>query len=442
MADTDIFFNDLQKPCFASAGNATGRTLMAWTERKTNNYTLRVSQYDPVADSFDTATSLATNNNDFNGNAYRCQIAISSNNDAMVIWWLRAGTNTKDLFWSRRAAGSNAWSTPALLATASTNFLLNRASELQLDANGNASLVWLEQHAQDSSSQLRTARYSPSGNTWTTGVLVAPVLNNKLSIPSFASDSAGNQMVLYKTANQGAGSPYPSDGIYVQKFDLATTTWLAPTLIKTMTVPFENPVTSDQVSLITLKIGVGGHAVAMWRESGNSITGTGSAKMNPSGVWINLPNMGLFDLPALEVSATGVATTVFYANPSNLAGQGVTKPEPLLTPIPRGVIPRHSCKMMVVVAMSGLPRTQAMMPSRYFRLLQSHQVFLLPHVPRAATLGRLPAKSAKQAAAQRSASTATGKPWSSAPSNKRSPPCTSWSINASVFADAQQSRDF
>ncbi len=318
VADTDIVSSTLTKPCFASASNATGRTLMAWMENKPNQVALRVSQYDPVADSFNAATTLATNNSSI----YRCQIAVSSNGDAMIIWWLRAGNTTKDLFWARRAVGSSAWSTPALLATTSTNYLLNRPSELQLDANGNASLVWLEQEAQGASSQLRTARYSPTSNTWTTSVLVAPAPNNKLSIPSLASDNTGNQMVLYKTANQGVNSAYPSDGIYTQKFDLASTTWLTPMLIKTMPVPFENQVTSDQISLIKLRIGAGGHAIAMWRESNNDFTGTGSARMNPSGVWTNLSNMGLKDLPALEISAAGVATTVFYANPSNLAGQG------------------------------------------------------------------------------------------------------------------------
>jgi PKD domain len=317
VADTDVVSD--QKPCFASIGNATGRTLMAWTERKTNNYTLRVSQYDPTADSFDTATTLATNNSNFTGNSYRCQIAVSSNNDAMVIWWLRAGTFTKDLFWSRRAAGSNAWSAPATLTTASTNYLFNRASELQIDANGNASVVWLEQHAQGTSSQLRTARYSPTSDTWTTSVLVAPVPSTKLSIPSLSSDSAGNQMVLYKTANQGAGSAYPSDGIYVQKFDLASTTWLAPTLIKTMTVPFENDVTSDQINPIKLKIGTGGHVIAVWSESST----IHSVRMNPStGVWTVMPSISVIGVPAVEISATGVATTVFYSNPSSLAGQG------------------------------------------------------------------------------------------------------------------------
>jgi PKD domain len=319
VADTDISFSRLQKHCFASTGNATGRTLIAWTERKTNNYNLRVSQYDPVADSFESATTLATNNNSFYGQEYRCQIAVSSNNDAMVIWWLRGGNTTKDLFWSRRAAGSNAWSAPATLTTASTNYLFNRASELQIDANGNASVVWLEQHAQGTSSQLRTARYSPTSDTWTTSVLVAPVPSTKLSIPSLSSDSAGNQMVLYKTANQGAGSAYPSDGIYVQKFDLASTTWLAPTLIKTMTVPFENDVTSDQINPIKLKIGTSGHVIAVWSES----SAIHSARMNPStGVWTVVPSISVIGVPAVEVSATGVATAVFYSNPSSLAGQG------------------------------------------------------------------------------------------------------------------------
>ena len=316
VTDKTIDSGNLSRSCFASAGNATGHTLMAWVEQK-NNVSLQVSQYDPTADSFNSATTLATNNT---GQTYRCQIAVSSNNDAMILWWLRAGNTTKDLFWSRRAAGSNAWTAPTLLATASPNYLFNRASELQLDANGNASVVWLEQQAQ-TSSQLRTARYNPTSNTWTTSVLVAPVPSIKLSIPSLSSDSTGNQMVLYKTANQGVGSAYPSDGIYAQKFDLASATWLVPTLIKTMTVPFESQViNSDLISPIKLRIGAGGHAIAMWKEASNSIH---SARMNPNtGVWTVIPSISVIGIPAVEVSAVGVATTVFSSNPSNLAGQG------------------------------------------------------------------------------------------------------------------------
>jgi hypothetical protein len=321
VADTDILSS--QKPCFASTGNATGRTLMAWTEQKTNRYTLRVSQYNPTADSFEAATTLATNNNDFYGNSYRCQLAVLSNGDAMIIWWLRAGNTTKDLFWARRAVGSIAWSSPTLLATASTNYLLNRASELQLDANGNASLVWLEQHAQGTSSQLKTSRYNPVTNTWTTSVLVAPVPETKLSIPSLSSDTAGNQMVLYRTANQGANSAYPSDGVYVQKYDLASSTWLSPTLVKATPAPFENFVINDGITPMVLRIGAGGHAIAIWQEQIQGLDKYGSAKMNPStGVWTTLPNISANGVPALGISATGVATITVYSNPSSLAGQG------------------------------------------------------------------------------------------------------------------------
>jgi PKD domain len=316
--------SDSGNPCFASAGNAAGNTLMAWTEFKGTNpergYSLRVNQYNPTSDSFDVATTLATNNNLPYGNAYRCQLAVSSNNDAMVIWWLIAGTNTKDLFWSRRAANSNAWSVPTVLATTSAGYLFNRPSELQLDANGNASLVWLEQDSQDATSQLKAAQYSPSTNTWTTNVLVAPVPGIKLSIPSLASDSTGNQMVLYRTANQGANSAYPSDGLYVQKFILASTTWLAPTLIKTTTVQNENQVINDRITTMKLRIGAGGHAIAMWTGVSRDIQ---SATMNPNtGVWTTLPIIEGTDIPAVEISAAGIATTVFYLNSSNLAGQG------------------------------------------------------------------------------------------------------------------------
>jgi PKD domain len=317
VSDTDILYS--QKPCFASAGNATGHTLMAWTERKASTYSLRVSQYDPTADSFDAATTLATNNS----STYRCQIAVSSNGDAMIIWWLRAGTNTKNLFWARRAVGSSAWSSPTLLATASTNYLLNRASELQLDANGNASLVWLEQHVQGTNSQLKTSRYNPVTDTWTTSVLVAPVPETKLSIPSLSSDAAGNQMVLYRTATQGANSAYPSDGVYVQKYDLASSTWLAPTLVKATPAPNENFVTSDGITPMVLRIGAGGHAIAIWQEQIQGLDKYGSAKMNPStSVWTNLPNISVNGVPALGISATGVATTTVYSNRSSLAGQG------------------------------------------------------------------------------------------------------------------------
>ncbi len=319
VADTDILQSTLTKPCFASASNATGRTLMAWMEIKLNQSTLRVSQYDPVANSFNAATTLATNNS----SPYRCQIAVSSNGDAMIVWWLRAGTNTKDIFWARRAVGSSAWSTPAILATASTNYLLNRPSELQLDANGNASLVWLEQHAQGTSSQLKTSRYNPATDTWTTSVLVAPVPETKLSIPSLSSDTAGNQMVLYRTANQGANSAYPSDGVYVQKYDLASSTWLAPTLVKATPAPFENQVTSDQITPMVLRIGAGGHAIAIWQEQIQGLDKYGSAKMNLStGVWTTLPNISANGVPALGISAAGVATTTVYSNRSSLAGQG------------------------------------------------------------------------------------------------------------------------
>jgi hypothetical protein len=319
VADRQIQYDTLTKPCFASTGNATGRTLMAWTESRFSTVVLQVSRYDPTADSFEVATTLATNNTSI----YRCQIAVSSNGDAMIVWWLRAGTNTKELFWSRRAAGSSTWSTAASLAVASPNYLFNRASELQLDANGNASVVWLEQHEQGTFSQLKTARYNPSTDTWTTSVLVAPVSGTKLSIPSLASDGAANQMVLYRNATQGAGSAYPSDGVYVQKYDLATSTWLAPALVKATPAINEPFVTSDQITPMILRIGTGGHAIAIWQEQIGGLDKHGSARMTPStGVWTTLPNISAIAIPALGISATGMATTTYYSNRSSLAGQG------------------------------------------------------------------------------------------------------------------------
>jgi hypothetical protein len=319
VAGSQVQNDNLVKPCFASVSNGTGQALMVWMESKLGTVTLRASRYDPSADSFEAATSLATNTT----NTYRCQAAISSNGDVMVVWWLRAGNTTKELFWARRAANSNAWSTSASLATASTGYLLNRASELHMDANGNASLVWLEQHEQGTFSQLRTSRFNPSNDTWTTSVLVAPVPSTKLSIPSLASDSAGNQMVLYRTATQGANSAYPSDGVYVQKFDLASSTWLTPALVKATPAINEPFVTSDQITPMVLRIGTGGHAIAVWEEQIQGLDKYGSAKMNPStGVWTTLPNISVLGIPALGIGATGVATTTYYSNRSSLAGQG------------------------------------------------------------------------------------------------------------------------
>jgi hypothetical protein len=138
-----------------------------------------------------------------------------------------------------------------------------------------------------------------------------------------ASDSAGNQMVLYRTATQGANSAYPSDGVYVQKFDLASSTWLTPTLVKATPAITEPFVTSDQITPMVLRIGTGGHAIAVWEEQIQGLDKYGSAKMNPStGVWTALPNISADGNPALGIGATGVATTTYYSNRSSLAGQG------------------------------------------------------------------------------------------------------------------------
>ncbi len=143
--------------------------------------------------------------------------------------------------------GDLTWTSPVAISTALTN-----ASDphVVLDANNNATAIWVENNVIKSSSL-------PSGGSWTVPITLSNPLNTSAS-PKIAVDGSGNVTALWIESNQIESSILPFGG-----------SWSAET----------SPISSSGATNPVLAVNSSGTAVAIWSlgpsiQSSTRISGT------------------------------------------------------------------------------------------------------------------------------------------------------------------------
>ena len=290
--------------------NSAGSGAAIWSHKDNSTpalYFLSASTYDANADTFDAAATLETSSN-----VVYSALAIGANNDKFVVWNKYISSTSVELRFSRRASNSSTWSASALIASNPANFVISGVPEIEADANGNATVVWLEYQSQLTFSQLRSARFTASTGLWEVSTLVPYMAAFGPATPSLGMDANGNMTALYAIgARSGANSSYPTAGFYAHSYNVTTNTWSKPVFITGIGIAAPNDFYLPQI-----EISSNGNALAIWSKNATISSFAFNAATN---LWRPLNELS-GNTPKLGVDASGNAMLVYqqFTNPGGI----------------------------------------------------------------------------------------------------------------------------
>ncbi len=169
--------------------NALGNGGLLWVNETQNGTFIKASAYNGSSNTWEVNNTLETRSSQ--GVASQTALEIAPNNDLIALWSLPA---SREIRWSRKTSGSNAWSAAATLDTGTTNPLTD--PQIRIDANGNAVATWLEVVNIFSDKRIRFAQFKASNSTWTVQTFAGAHRNG-----SARFDQNGNIHLFYENAS-------------------------------------------------------------------------------------------------------------------------------------------------------------------------------------------------------------------------------------------------
>jgi len=234
------------------AVNASGTAQVVWRERDFDRDLVLSNRYTPGSGWGTVASIVASQAND---EVMAPQIAIDANGNGLAVWQLYQGTSV-DLLANRYTAGSG-WRTARSITADKTHDVT--ASQIALDANGNALAVWT-QAATTANSVIWYDRYPAAATDWDTAATIGPIVPfSNLVTPHFALDANGNATAVWQQYISGQ----KAYNIMASRYT-AGGTWGAAELIEADD--------SGDASVPQIGVSANGNAVAVWQQSDGTRT--------------------------------------------------------------------------------------------------------------------------------------------------------------------------
>ncbi len=173
--------------------NDNGRAVVAFVQASGTTNNLYVNVYNGTA--WQTAATavddIGTVNSNSIANTVVPSVAIDAQNNATVLWLQKAGKQTADsLYFSRYTASTSTWSTPnsTTLENATTAVT---AESIAFDGNGNGIAIWLQ------GGTLFAKSYTQSTNAWSASM----TLGTAASAANLSMSANGNGLVTWVNSN-------------------------------------------------------------------------------------------------------------------------------------------------------------------------------------------------------------------------------------------------
>lgn len=207
---------DLPQIAFDSSGNA----IAVW--QRTNNSgsdrNIWFNRYSASSGSWGSAEPI-----DNARNASRPQIAIDSNDNALVVWVQPDGGGIYKIWANRYSADTNSWNDSSELIEASGPGN-SGYPQIAIDSNGNALAVW---YVGASNPSIMTNRYTAATDSWNgSSERLDTGVDSALS-PQVAIDMNGNALAVWE---QWDGSRY---NIWANRYSAGTDSWGGAELVET-----------------------------------------------------------------------------------------------------------------------------------------------------------------------------------------------------------------
>jgi len=167
--------------------DGSGNAIAVWEQDDGTQINIVANRYE-VGTGWGTARLIETSNS---GRAFRPQIAMSANGDAVVVWEQDDASNRSNVWANRYAAGAG-WETAQLIETLNADAF---SPHVTIDANGNAMAVWEQSIGLQST--IWAKRYA-AGAGWDGAQ--TPIETNNLGEASgarVATDANGNVVAVW-----------------------------------------------------------------------------------------------------------------------------------------------------------------------------------------------------------------------------------------------------
>jgi hypothetical protein len=239
---------------------------------------------------------------DDSASAVHPQIAIDPRGDAVAVWTQSDGA--RDNIWANHYTVAQGWGAASLIETDDVGGA--GSPKVALDASGNAIAVWTQ--SDGTRYNVRANRYSAASGTWGTAQLIQTDYSQPADGPQIAVDAAGNAIVVWY--QDGDGVLATRYDIWANRYDAATGTWGAASLIET-----DN--TGGGGEGLHVAIDGSGNAIAVWNQSdGTRFNILANRYTTATGAWgtaqlIETDNAGDAGDPRVGFDAAGNAIAVW-----------------------------------------------------------------------------------------------------------------------------------
>lgn len=280
--------------------DAAGNVLTVWTQYDGSTFNIWANRYSAATAQWGIATRVETANA---GTAAWPQIAVDRSGNALAVWMQSDGTRL-NIWANRYTASGNSWGTDMLIETDNASDAL--LPQIAIDANGNALAVW--EQSDGTRYNVWANRYTAGSNSWSTATLIeADNAGNALD-PQIAIDAHGNALAIWK---QYDGS---RDHVWANRFTAGSSSWGTATLV-------ESDNTGD-ASYPQITFDANGNALAVWaKHDGRRFNIWANRYVANSNSWrtatlVETDNAGDATNPQVAIDANGNALAIWEQSDS------------------------------------------------------------------------------------------------------------------------------
>ncbi|MBI5055613.1 MAG: hypothetical protein HZB61_03225 [Nitrospirae bacterium] len=279
---------DASRPQVAADSN--GNAIAVWEQWDGSTNNIWANQFT-TSSGWGTAELIET---DDTGDAFRPQIAVGPNGNAIADWYQSDGLINN--IWANRYTAGSGWGTAGLIETDDAGDALNPT--IAVDSNGNAAAVWEQWDGLMNS--IWANRYT-AGSGWGTAGLIETDDTGNASRPQVAVDSNGNAIAVWY---QWDGS---TNNIWTNRYT-AGSGWGTAGLIET-----DN---TGDASRPQVAVDSNGNAIAVWYQSDGSTNNIWTNRYTAGSGWgtaglIETDNAGNALNPRMAVDSNGNAIAVW-----------------------------------------------------------------------------------------------------------------------------------
>ena len=235
------------------SSDPSGNAIAVWMQKHEGQYRIWTNRYDHETDNWTTASLIE--NTATEGSAQYPQIAMDNNGNGLAVWKQEQGinSNTYTISSSRYNSSDNTWSDAQLVSIENATSVA--FSEIVFDRQGDAIAVWNQ--TDDGQNNIWANRYSVIDNSWGSAVTIDQT-ENDTSEPKIAVDLNGNALVVWHQREANAVK-----SIWTNRYLAESNSWGSPVVIETGDgdAPLANGVSNAQIAIDTA-----GNGIAVWSQ--------------------------------------------------------------------------------------------------------------------------------------------------------------------------------